>query len=151
MELKFEGWKQEDVDRLLEATREALVLAIKYTATEVWGNIRKEAPVDHGRLAGSFQLSQLDEMAWKIWSGVHYALHVHEGTGIHGPTGQPYEIRPVNKKALYWAGADHPVARVMHPGIPGNPYATRAMDEASKRTEEFISRALRETGLGGAA
>ena len=142
MELKFEGWQQEDVDRLLAATREAMALAIKYTATEVWGNIRKEAPVDHGRLAGSFQLSQLDDFAWKIWSGVHYALAVHEGT-------DPYVIRPVNKKALYWAGADHPVAKVNHPGIRANPYATRAMDEASKRTDEFIRRALNETGLGG--
>ncbi len=146
VDIHFE-YDDQQIRRFAEMSRKAIVLAIKYTAQEVWGEIRKEAPVDHGRLAGSFALAAVSELSWRIHSNVHYALHVHEGTGIHGPTGQPYEILPVNKKALYWPGARHPVARVLHPGIKGNPYAERAMDNASRRTDEFISRAIRETGI----
>ena len=140
MDIKIEGWSQEDFDRLIRAARQAIALAIKYTATEVWGNVRKEAPVDHGRLAGSFQLDQVDDLSYRIWSGVEYALAVHEGT-------KPHVIEPKNKKALYWEGARHPVRRVMHPGTQANPYAERAIEQASSRSDEFISRALREVGL----
>ncbi len=139
-DIRIEGWSQEDFDQLIQSARRAISLAIKYTATEVWGNIREEAPVDHGRLAGSFQLDQVDDLSYRIWSGVEYALAVHEGT-------KPHVIEPKNKKALYWDGARHPVRRVMHPGTPGNPYAERAIEQASNRSDEFISRALREVGL----
>ena len=139
MDIKIEGLSQEDFERLIRKARQAITLAIKYTATEVWGNIRKEAPVDHGRLAGSFQLDQVDDLTYRIWSGVEYALAVHEGT-------KPHVIEPKNKKALYWDGAKHPVRRVMHPGTQANPYADRAIEQASSRKNEFISRALREVG-----
>lgn len=140
MDIKIDGLSKEDFERLIKKARQAISLAIKYTATEVWGNVRKEAPVDHGRLAGSFQLDQVDDLTYRIWSGVEYALAVHEGT-------PPHEIRPKRKKALYWKGASHPVKRVMHPGTQANPYADRAIEQASGRSDEFISRALREVGL----
>ena len=139
MDIKIEGLSQEDFERLIRKARQAIALAIKYTATEVWGNIRKEAPVDHGRLAGSFQLDQVDDLTYRIWSGVEYALAVHEGT-------KPHVIEPKNKKALYWDGAKHPVKRVMHPGTQANPYADRAIEQAKGKQSEFISRALREVG-----
>lgn len=43
----------------------------------------------------------------------------HNGTGSFGPAGKPYLIRPVNKKALGFAGLV--VKRVNHPGIPARP------------------------------
>lgn len=46
--------------------------------------------------------------------GVEYGVFLEEGT-------KPHEIRPRNKKALYWPGASHPVKRVKHPG--SRPYA----------------------------
>ena len=47
------------------------------------------------------------------------AVWHHSGTGTHGPTGKPYVIKPVNKKALGFAGLV--VKRVNHPGIPARP------------------------------
>jgi len=35
----------------------------------------------------------------------------------------------------------------MHPGTQANPYADRAIEQASSRSNEFISRALREVGF----
>lgn len=140
MDIEVEGWSKEDFERFIRTARRAISLVFKYTATEIWGNIRKEAPVDHGRLAGSFQLEKIDDLAYRIKSGVEYAYHVHEGT-------DPHVIEPKNKKALYWKGAKHPVRRVMHPGTEANPYANRAIEQAKERRNEFISRALREVGM----
>ncbi len=49
-----------------------------------------------------------------------YATDVEMGTA-------PHVITPSNKKALYWPGADHPVARVNHPGTAPNPYLRPAL------------------------
>ena len=49
-----------------------------------------------------------------------------EYAAIHqfGGRTAPRTIRPKRKKALYWPGAAHPVARVDHPGsaIPARPF-----------------------------
>ena len=44
-----------------------------------------------------------------------YAAFVEFGT-------RPHEILPINKQALYWKGAEHPVKRVEHPGSKANPF-----------------------------
>mgnify|MGYP001191330245 CR=1 FL=1 len=130
----------EALELVVRQARQAVSLAVKYTATDVWGNIRKEAPVDHGRLAGSFDLSRESDMSYIVGTKVKYALAVHEGT-------PPHIIRPVRKKALFWRGARHPVKRVMHPGTQGNPYITRAINMTNQRIDKFVRRALREVGM----
>jgi len=130
---------------LISKIKGAAKLSIKYTAIDVWGNIRRNSPVNHGRLAGSFALSQLEEFAWKIHSSVKYALAVHEGTGLYGPEKRKFEIRPVKKKALYWKGAPHPVKKVMHPGQKPNPFVEKSIDQTTGRLDEFVRRAISET------
>lgn len=49
----------------------------------------------------------------------------------------PHMIRPRNKKALYWPGANHPVKRVRHPG-------TKAYSIVRPTAEEYKVR-LRKT------
>lgn len=127
----------ERFDAVGEAGRETVERAIELTAAELWGSVADEAPVDHGRLAGSFLLEQMDSMSWRAYTLVEYAMAVQEGT-------EPHTIYPVNAKALYWPGAAHPVAKVEHPGTSPNPYATRAMKRAESRIDEFAERAVRE-------
>lgn len=55
-------------------------------------------------------------------SNVKYARWVEEGTGAH-------TIRPKKKKALYWAGASHPVRLVRHPGSAAKPYLIPAFEQ----------------------
>lgn len=50
----------------------------------------------------------------------NYATDVEMGTA-------PHVILPRNKKALSWPDADHPVARVNHPGTAANPYLRPAL------------------------
>jgi len=161
----------QEVEKLGELGKKAMALAVKYTAQEVWGKIAEFAPVDHGRLAGSFQLSERDELSWSIYTHVHYAWYVHEGTGIYGPEGQP--IQPVSAQALkfYWKKtgqtmifkgdlptpqaklrfANWAEERGMTPvfawvkGMEGRPFADKAIQATQPRTQEFARRAVRET------
>lgn len=41
---------------------------------------------------------------------------------VHQLGGKPHMIKPKNKKALSWPGAQHPVKKVNHPGIQARPY-----------------------------
>jgi hypothetical protein len=55
------------------------------------------------------------EITISLSHGVEYGGILEEGS-------KPHIIRPKNKKALYWKGADHPVKLVHHPGT--KKYAT---------------------------
>jgi len=94
--------QQMELDRFEDDVIKAIDLAMKYTATDVWGNLRRYSPTDHGRLAGSWTLNKRDKLSYTVYTNVHYALHHQQGTGIYGPQGQP--IQPLRAKALkfYW-------------------------------------------------
>jgi hypothetical protein len=52
-------------------------------ALETRGKIQTRgfAPVDTGRLSNSFGLARDGVALYRVWSGVEYAMHVHEGRG----------------------------------------------------------------------
>lgn len=143
VDIEFE-WDEESLRRLDQAGQRAVALAIKYTATDVWANIRKKAPVDTGRLAGSFQMDNKDDLTYRIHSNVHYALYVHEGTGIYGPRGEP--IYPTHARFLsfYWKKTGQQMFLPYVLGMEPRPYGQWAMDETEQRLDEFVSRAIRE-------
>jgi len=142
--IEFE-WDPEQLKELLSKARNTVSLALKYTAEAVWGEIRKKAPVDHGRLAGSFHLEEMDPLTYRIFTNVHYALFVHEGTGIYGP--EKHRIVPRHAKALsfYWKKVKSHVVFRSVAGMKGRPYADQAMDAVSPRIDEFIRRAIQES------
>lgn len=74
-------------------------------------HIVQNTPVDTGRLRSSIQVEKQGG-DWIIGTNVPYAEHVELGV-------KPHVIKPVNKKALYWKGAKHPVKSVNHPGYDG--------------------------------
>lgn len=89
-----------------------------------------------------------------------HAVFVHWGTGLWGPKRAKYPIKPKNKKALRWVGAGfvgpvNPNATgkvgrsgfvfakgVMHPGIKGDPWLTRAARAAPAIFQRHVERLL---------
>lgn len=134
-EIRFEN--QSEINRIIRLGDNFPPKATKMVALEMWGNMRREAPVDTGRLAGSFQLEGRG-LGYAIVSGVEYAGAVLTGT-------QPHIIVPRTKQALWWQGAAHPVKRVQHPGTAGNDYVGRAWNRTQGRLQEFADAALRES------
>ena len=135
---------------IMKLPMKAATKAFGYTAQEAWSLLMKESPVDHGRLAGSWQLSKEGDLRYKAKSGVKYALAVATGTGIYGPEGKPIIIEPVTKKCLHfiWQGMEIFTKRAEVKGMKPNPYPDRALKGAEKRMPEFMERALREVDTG---
>ena len=77
-------------------------------------------PKRSGRLAESLRAEVHDKVLRVGSLDVNYATDVEMGTS-------PHVIKPRFKRALYWEGADHPVARVNHPGTRPQPYLRPAL------------------------
>lgn len=88
--------------------------------------LKEAAPVakeNGGRLRDSIRKEQVNAgggVTITFTANVPYAKWVLEGTS-------PHEIRPRTKQALFWPGADHPVAVVNHPGTRPNDFPRRAI------------------------
>ena len=110
---RYFGRMSDDVARAVERTR-----------VDVQNEARRRAPVDTGRLRSSI-VSRAEgsgrSVGYVIGTNVNYAAAVEYGTS-------PHVIKPVNKKALYWPGAAHPVAQVNHPGTRAQPFLRPAIE-----------------------
>jgi hypothetical protein len=83
--------------------------------------LRTEAPKRTGFMASTIRAHVEGDRA-RFTTGVRYSVFVRRGTA-------PHEIRAgfYGKRALWWAGAHHPVRRVFHPGNAPNPFPRRAL------------------------
>lgn len=109
---------------------------LEYAAQETVRTLMLNSPVDHGLLKSWF-IESIDDSEAHIHTPAEYAQYVNEGTS-------PYVIEPVNKKALYWEGADHPVKRVHHPGIKGKHFVEDSISDVEGRLDGYFLKALSE-------
>ena len=92
--------------------------------------------VIHGRLKSWF-IESIDDTEAHIKTPAEYAYYVNYGT-------RPHFIYPVNKKMLYWEGADHPVPYVVHPGTTPTLFIENAIDDVEGRLAGYFLKALEE-------
>lgn len=103
------GWLRNAVTRYLEKL-----------GREIQNDAERLAPVKTGRLRASlYHEVNRGELRVGV-RDVPYWMTVEYGSG-------PHIITPKTKKALYWPGADHPVAKVNHPGTPAQPFLRPAL------------------------
>lgn len=111
--------------------------------------LKEHTPVRTGSLARAWKRQKRVNLEVLYNSALNkegrpYLQYVVEGTGIYGPTGRP--IIPVNKRAMYWEGAMHPVRMVR--GFPGRSDPATFIKEdalgriADKMLIEFTKRTL---------
>ena len=136
------------LEKIMAIPEKASKQAFFYLVTEVWAGFREEPPIDHGKLRGEWHMEKLNSYFYKIASATEYATNVAYGTGIYGPSGQPYTIKPKVKKCLsfMWKGMKIAVKSVTVKGQKPNPFHERAIKRGEDRAEEFVRRALREMG-----
>lgn len=68
-------------------------------------------------------------------AGMEYAEAVEKGTA-------PHRIEAVNKKALWWPGASHPVKSVQHPGSAAYPFMVPALMAVAQKFKQRVKEAL---------
>ena len=117
--------------------KSAVDKGLKKGALRVERTAKELVPVDTGDLRNSITHRNVGDLEYEVKPTVGnpgYAVYIEEGT-------RPHPIDPVNAKALYWEGLDHPVPHVNHPG--NAPY--KYMEEALlQNVEEIISDILNE-------
>jgi phage gpG-like protein len=143
---------------------QAIESGLEAVGATVAGQAVELTPVDTGRLKGSITWATQqakdsvrspakDEDAVQtrpgkntviIGTNVEYGPHVEFGTGKYGPNAAAYEIKPTDKKALFWKGAKHPVTKVMHPGSPAQPYLRRSVELTRDDIPRIFEQSFRE-------
>lgn len=93
---------------------------------------QKAAPKNTGELARSFIATLKTDPSFISFILPDYFYYVEFGTVAH-------IIKPKNKKALYWKGAEHPYKIVRHPGTKPNPFVRNTINT---KTEELVQKTL---------
>jgi len=132
-----------DIEELVAQFPGAASYAVELTATDAYGNLKREAPVKTGTLRDSFDgPNKKDDFSYSIDIGVDYWRFINDGTAIHW-------IEP-SGKALYFyfekIGQWVFFKAVLHPGTRPNPFVDRALEATGGRVEEFVEMALDRIG-----
>jgi len=121
---------------------EAMRQGTMTTMLRVERQAKQMVPTKTGNLKTSIHAGTLSDGAYCSAGGnfsglkdVQYARWVEEGTS-------PHEIRPLNKRALFWKGAAHPVMVVHHPGTKAHPYFVPAVEAALPFAEQDMKDAV---------
>ena len=148
-------YDDDDIRDLSERIIQSMEDLIDKVATDVEGNLQRNAPVDHGKLQGSFNRTVLSPFEHLIWSNTEYAIPVSEGYDA-------FTIEPTSaeKLAFEWPDAPPQVQKmfnktfpvvffksVEHPGFEGTNYIPESIDQTKDRIDEFVESSLRGVGL----
>ena len=127
--------------KIANGSDEAMRKGAYQTMSRVEREAKQLVPTKTGNLKTSIHADTLPDGAYCSAGGgnglkdVRYARWVEYGT-------QPHEIRPLNKKALFWKGAAHPVMVVHHPGTAPHPYFVPAVEYAMGFAEQDMKEAV---------
>lgn len=110
---RYFGRMSDDVARAVDRTR-----------IDVQNEARRRAPVDTGRLRSSI-VSRTEgggrSLGYVVGTNVNYAAAIEYGVAER-------DIFPKGKKALFWPGAAHPVAKVHQKARPARPFLRPAIE-----------------------
>ena len=97
--------------------------------------VKRRTPVRKGTLRRSITGRIITPgVLGAVGTNLSYGQSVHDGTRAHVITAR-------SKKALYWAGAAHPVRSVMHPGSKAQPFLTDGLNDARPEMERAAAAA----------
>lgn len=96
-------------------------------ARRVQAMARGRGPIDTGDYVSSIDTERLQPHGWRVIARDRKAAWIEFGT-------RPHEIRPRTKKALWWPGAPHPMARIWHPGTAPTENMAEALELAARGT-----------------
>jgi len=106
------------------------------------GEIKKETPVDSGKLRKNIKASDIVE------SGSRFSFRVYVGGGVkYGNIvlngSKPHKIKPKTKKALAVPGLGV-YKSVQHPGTKANDFVGRGVSKSIGRLEDMLGDAIKK-------
>lgn len=129
------------------AVRRELSKVVRKAGADVKAHAQVNAPKDTGYMAGSIENRSTGPLTQEVSVGAEYGAAVEFGTGVYSTDPEsdhmPIVIEPVDKKALSWPGAEHPVAKVVQQGQKAQPFLGPAVDEVRAGFEAAVAEAVR--------
>ena len=127
-------------DIIMENVRQGFINGLYVACNIVHAKAMQTSPIKTGVLRNSLSM-EVDE---EKLSGQVYVPE-NSPASKYAPlielTGSiAHEIRPVNKKALFWKGASHPVKKVNHPGFKAKPFLRPALYDNIDNIQKAIDR-----------
>lgn len=120
---------------------------VNNVATNLWGNLRQESPIDHGRLRGSWSIFDDGPNKKTVKSSANYAEYVNIGTGIYGPYKTPIVHPTIGKKFAFQVNGRMVYTNIIK-GIKPNPYVERSMERTQNRIPELVIKSINQAKLG---
>jgi hypothetical protein len=95
---------------------------MRFLARDVYDTMMYKVPVKTGKLKADldWEYNETSKVARIGAVSVPYAIWVEEGTS-------PHRIDTNSKKALSWAGGEHPVNHVNHPGATASHFMKESL------------------------
>lgn len=123
---------EKQIDRVLRSPRGLVARNMERRGRKVQRHARRNVNSRTGHLAGSIEVSWTSYYGApgvEVGTGVFYAIMVHEGTGIYGPTGQPIRARRGGYLKFRGSGGNTVYAKSVR-GQRANPFLRDALRSA---------------------
>lgn len=136
----------EATEEIKDGLMEAMQKAFEYTLQHLYGKVKEFAPVDHGRLQGSFMMEIMKQFKGRVYTNVIYAPAVNWGSGIYSTRGDQRVIKPSNRDGFIVFKIDG--RKIYAREIKGQKpqfYVERAIKDSENKLDDFIQKALKET------
>lgn len=126
----------EDLDLSISRFDKIRENVLNETSNDLLAELKKNSPVDHGRLQGSWSIFDRTNETRTIKSSANYAEYVNRGTGLYGPYKQ--KIYPVNGKYLSFNYKGKKIAVPWVRGIKPKKFVEKSIRNTKSRLDSIL-------------
>lgn len=120
---------------------------VNNVAVDLLGNVKRESPVDHGRLQGSWTIFDDGPNQKTVKSSANYADYVNSGTGIYGPHKTPIVHPTIGKKFAFQVNGKMVYTNIIK-GIKPHRFVESGMEKTQNRIPELVIHSINQAKLG---
>ena len=120
---------------------------VNNVATDLLSNVKRESPVDHGRLQGSWTIFKDEPTQATIGTSANYAEYVNSGTGIYGPHKTPIVHPTIGEKFAFQVNGKMVYTNIIK-GIKPSRFVEKSMERTSNRIPELVIHSINQAKLG---
>ena len=120
---------------------------VNNVSIDLSANIKRESPVDEGKLQGSWTIFDNGPLEKTVASSANYAEYVNSGTGIYGPHKTPIVHPTIGKKFAFKKNRKMVYTNIIK-GIKPRRFVEKSISQTEKRIPELVIHSINQIKLG---
>ena len=120
---------------------------VNNVSIDLSANIKRESPVDEGKLQGSWTIFDNGPLEKTVASSANYAEYVNSGTGIYGPHKTPIVHPTIGKKFAFQVNGKMVYTNIIK-GIKPRRFVEKSISQTEKRIPELVIHSINQIKLG---